>query len=581
MFGNKKLMGLVSLLVIAITILSACATPTPQVVEKEVVVEKPVVQTVVVEKEVVVEKPVVQTVLVEAAGYPEQIITGSLGDVPKVCPITVRSTDGEWRASMIFDRFVRLDSATLEPTPQLAKHWEISPDGLTYTVEIQQGVRWHDGEPFTVEDVAFTIYMILHPNSASPFQADWATLAGADRYTSGEVETLDSIRIIDDYNIEFTLEEPNATWIAVGWLGFKPMPKHLLEGLDPADLQGDHPFYEQLVGVGPFKFDHWDQGSEFVMVANEDYWKGTVAIKKVIHRIIPDTEALVIGLETGEIDASMYADPRKADILKEKDFLHVVVPPFQSPNGMAFNLNHPVVDDLAVRKAIVHGVDIETYTDRFLLGLGKPGVGPVAPALWAYDSSLERHTYDPSLAEQILDEAGWKMGDDGIREKDGVRASFTLQANAGNALREEFLTFVQNEAKKIGIAVELEFPDWNGLVGNYWSGEFDALCGIGPQAFLEPDELATLMCDDPRNVLGYCNPRVDELLEEGRRVSDIEKRKPLYFEVQGILMEEIPAWWAWYRPFIHVVKKDFVGPWFQPTPWVDGIFWNLGDWGRE
>ena len=425
----------------------------------------------------------------------------------------------------------------------------------------------------------FTVYLILHPNYTGPYRANWTVLNEAGKVVSGEAKTVPSIKVLDSNTIQFVLAEPYAPFVAVSWSNLRPMPKHLLDGADPKDLL-KHKFQEQLIGTGPYKFKSWVRGGDFVLEANEKYWGGEPIIKKAIQRVVADSQTQVVSLEAGELDGTLYAPGSQSERLKKKDFLHIGLAPFRYPEALTFSLRHPALKDKAIRQAIAHAVDVETYTKKFLQGLGKPGVGPVAPSMWQ-NKELNPFRHDPGLAAKILADAGWKKGPDGVLVKDGVRASFVVNTNAGNIMREEFVTFVQSQVKPLGINVQAEFIQWSLLVNKYYSSNYEAIFGISPGALADPDELMTLHSKDPRNTNGYNNPRVDQLLLAGRKVSNLEARKKAYFEVQKIVMEDVPVWWAWYRPYIDVVKKTYLGPWFKPSVLWDGMFWNLGDWGRR
>jgi peptide/nickel transport system substrate-binding protein len=511
--------------------------------------------------------------------YPAQIVVASLGDPPTVDPILATAGEAIWRSSMIFDRLVRLNGQTLLPEAQLAERWDVSPDGRTYTVYLRRGVTWHDGKPFTAADVEFTVYLILHPNYTGPHRANWTVLKDAAKVVSGETKTIQSMEVRDSHTLRFVLAEPYSPFVAVSWSTLRPMPKHLLDGVDPKELP-KHKFQEQLVGTGPYKFKAWVRGGEFVLEANEKYWGKRPVIKRVVQRIVADSQTQVVSLEAGELDGSLYALPGQAERLKRREFLHVAVAPFRYPEALTFSLKHPALKDKALRQAIVYAVDVETYTKKFLQGLGEPGVGPVAPSMWL-NKDLKPHRHDTALAAKVLADGGWKKGADGVLAKDGVRASFVVNTNAGNIMREEFVTFVQSQVKPLGIELQPEFIQWSLLVNKYYSANYDAIFGISPGALADPDELMTLHSKDPRNTNGYSNPRVDQLLAEGRRVADLEARKRAYFEVQKLVMEDVPVWWAWYRPYIDTIKKAYLGPWFKPSVLWDGMLWNLGDWGQQ
>jgi peptide/nickel transport system substrate-binding protein len=514
----------------------------------------------------------------EPATEETQIIIGTLGEAQTLNPILSNETEGTWRAMMMFDPLIQLHPTTFEPFGRLASDWEVSEDGLTYTFFLRDDATWHDGQPVTAEDVAFTVHAILSPDYTGPDYSSWSGLVGAEEVHSGQATQAEGVKVIDDHTVSFTLKEPNAPFLVdtLASKPFIPIPKHILEGEDIPNSN----FNIAPVGNGPYKFVSWEIGDTFIMEANPDWWGGEPRIKRVIHRNIPDSQTLVVALEAGEIDASLYALPTVAETLKAKENLEVIIVPFDFPNGFKYNLNHPVLKELAVRKAIAHAVDTDTFAETFLLGLGAPGLGPVAPGIWAYNENLKPYEYNPELAMQLLDEAGWVDSDgDGIREKDGTPAVIIAETNSGNVMREDFCTYTQAALLEIGIDWQCEFKEWSVIVNDASTGDFEAIQPQWAGASVEPHELYTAFHTEGSNNLGgYSNPEVDQLLEAGRVTIDQAKRKEIYDRVQEIVMEELPVSYDWYRPFIHVVDKKFVGPWLQDSKLTGGFFRNLYEW---
>lgn len=516
-----------------------------------------------------------------ATGDITQIIIGTLGEAQTLNPILTNETEGTWRTMMLFDPLIQLHPVTFEPTPRLATSWDISDDGLTYTFYLREDSRRHDGQPVTAEDVAFAVMSILAPDYTGPDFSDWSVLVGAEEVKAGETTEAAGVQVIDDHTIAFTLKEPNAPFLVntVGGEPLIPLPKHLLEGEDMATTD----FNVAPLGNGPYKFVSWEVGNEFIMEANPDWWGGEPAVKRVVHRVIPDSQTLVVALEAGEIDGSLYALPTVAESLQQQENLKVMVVPFNFPDGFKYNLNHPVLADMAVRQAIAHAVDNETFASEFLLGLGEAGLGPVAPGIWAYNTNLQAAEYNPDLAIQLLEAAGWVDSDgDGIREKDGVRATVVAETNAGNVMREDYCTYKQAGLLAIGIDWQCQFREWSVIVDNAGRGNYEAIQPQWAGASIEPHELySSFHTNGSNNTGGYSNPEVDRLLEEGAVTVDQARRKEIYDRVQEIVMEEQPASFDWYRPFIQVIDQKFDGPWLVSSRLTGGIFRNLYEWHRE
>ncbi len=492
-----------------------------------------------------------------------EIIIGTLGEAQSINPFLTNETEGQWRCNMLFDQFVIIDPQTYEVSPKLAKEWTASADATEFTFTLQDEILFSDGTPLTTADISFFFHGVLQPESTSPFVARFIGITGAEEYNAGTADTISGIEVIDEHQISITLAEPNAAFL-VNLEHVRPVPAAALEG---KDLSTDAWFQEPF-GAGPFKFESWQTGADFVAVRNENYWQpGKPYLDRFVHRTIADSQTLVLALETGEIDASNYPAPTVAESLQAIDTLEVIVPPFSQPDGWAFNLSHEQLTIKEVRQAIAHAINMDQYAADFLLGLGEVGIGPIAPDNWAFNENLEAIPYDLDRARELLAEAGYPDGG----------FSFSLITNQGNILREDFLTFTQAALAEVGITAESNLSEWTQVVDAATNGNFEAICPTWSGALVEPDELyLTLHSESARNVYHYANDEVDQLLSDARASVDQDARKEMYGRVQEILMEEVPIFWAWYRPFIHVTNNRFGG--FVDSNLTGGLFVGLENW---
>lgn len=499
-------------------------------------------------------------------GEPRQggeIIIGTLGEAQSINPFLTNETEGQWRCNMLFDQFVIIDPKTYEVRPKLAKEWTASDDATEFTFTLQDEILFSDGTPLTTEDISFFIHGVLEPGSTSPFVARFIDIDGAEAYNNGEADTISGVEIVDERTITIRLSEPNAAFL-VNLEHIRPVPAAQLEGKSLTD----DPWFQAPVGAGPFRFVEWQTGADFVAERNENYWQpGKPYLDRFIHRTIADSQTLVLALETGEIDASNYPAPTVAETLQAVESLEVMVPPFTQPDGWSFNLQHEQLAIMEIRQAICHALNMEQFAADFLLGLGDVGVGPLAPDNWAFNTDLEPIPYDLDRARELMEAAGYPDG--------GFSIEFTT--NQGNILREDFLTFTQAALSELGIDVVANLAEWTQVVNAATNGSFEAICPTWSGAIVEPDELyLTLHSESARNVYHYSNAEVDQLLEDARASVDQEARKEMYWRVQEILMEEVPIFWAWYRPFIHVVNKRFAG--YVDSNLTGGLFVGLENW---
>ena len=501
------------------------------------------------------------------AGSPKpggRIIIGTLGEAQSINPLLSNETEGQWRDKLLFEEFVELDLDTLLPKPNIAKEWTISPDGTEYTFSLRDDVKFSDGQPLTADDVSFTLHGILTKDVASVLVPRFNGIKGASAFSSGEAPTISGVQVVDPHTLKIVLDQPNAAFLSnLRWL--RPLPKHLLEG---KDLKND-PFFQKPVGAGPFVFKSWSNGQDYVADRNPNYWEsGKPYLDGFIHRVIADSQTLVIALQTAQIEGSEYALPTQADQLKATGNLTVLVKPQGvDTNGWSFGQkNNPALKDPRVRRAIAMALDTNRFSSDFLLGLGKPAKSPVPPGSWAYDATLQPIPFDPQGAKQLLQEAGVSN----LK----VRAT----ANAGNHFREDWVTFTQQSLADIGVTVQPDIKEWTQVVQEGTDGTFELICPTFAAVLVDPDELyISLYSTSPRNVLGYSNPDMDKLLDQGRREIDQTKRKQIYAQIQQLILQDVPVFYAWDRPFVSVTSTKYAG--YKNT--ILNFFNELEDWYQQ
>lgn len=485
------------------------------------------------------------------------ILIGTLGEANTINPLVSAESEGDVRVKMIFDQFVQLDPTTLVPKPSLAKSWTISGNTFTFTL---QDATFSDGSPLTADDVAFTIKGILAKATASPRQAYLLSIQGAKEYAAGTAQDVAGIKVADPKTLVITLAQPDASFL-INLRYVSPVPMKLLQGKN-LSKSSTEPFFQHPVGAGPFKFVSWNVGGDFVVERNPHYYQsGLPYLDKVTYRTIPDAQSLVNALLAGDIDGSLYPSPAGAEKLKAKKGLTVVVPPFSSPDGWQFNFKNAYLAKQEVRQAVAMALDMNQFAKDSLYGLGKPGLGPIAPSSYAFDKDLKPIPYDPAQAKALLQKAGTPP------------SNLRFTVNQGNVLREDFLTYTQAKLQEIGWNIKPEVIEYATAVTRVQTGDFDvaesSMASGG--ADIDPAQLGLIFgSGESQNYSHYSNPQLDTLLKQAKQELDIEKQKPLYAQIQQILMQDLPTWFAWYRPFLNVAKSEFAG--YVPTLDTGGIF---------
>lgn len=444
--------------------------------------------------------------------------------------------------------------------PDMARDWSVSADGLTYTLELRQGVRWHDGQPFTAADVKFTLDTILDPANHSGLRAQLRDVA--------------RVEVIDEHTVRIVLSRPLASLPAKLQVGL--VPRHRLEG---RSFNTDPFSQESPVGTGPFKFQSRERGEYLLYVANPDFYAGPPGVERLIYRIVPDPNVRLVELLRGEIDVARL-DPK--DIAAASRSPDVVVRTLDSADFrvMMFNYEYPPFRDLRVRRAIQYATDRQALVDGALQGYGVPAYGPLQ-MLPVSGPDLPRFDNDLQKANELLREAGWKPGADGILVKDGLRLSFPLLAPTNDATRQDLATLLSAQLRRVGIEAVVQFKDWKA----FRIEDATALI-LGGGAADDPDNnlyryFSSRLGSEGTNFNGYHNERVDALLEQARNALDPEARAQLYRQIQHELIMDPPYNFLVYLKHVYGVRKEWSG--FKARLAGHGTtpLWNIEEWSRS
>ncbi len=472
----------------------------------------------------------------EDAAASGTLVVAISSDPGSLNPAATTSGSVHAAAETFFNGLVALDENG-EPQPELATEWEISEDGRTYTFALRDDVTWHDGEPFTSEDVKVTFDEVL-----LEFHARTQASMGS---------SLEAIETPDEHTVVFEFSEPYAPLLQQLNVTEAPiLPAHVYGGTDVET----NPANTAPVGTGPFVFEAYEEGSEIRATANEDYFKDGPFVDGLVQRIIPDESTQLLALENGEVDF-LWGVPGPEIARLEDDPSIELGTTSSNPGGsncimtVSFNLDGPITSSPEVRQAIAHALDRDRFVDQVLFGQGQVAEAPISSGIpWAHAPETELPNYDPEEAARILDEAGWAEGDDGVRVRDGERLAidflhFPTFAKYGELYREQL--------GEVGIEVNLEALEPPVFAPTVFAeDDFDtniiSYCnGPDPEVGVRRMYDSSLIGDVPfTNAAHYANDRVDELLEEASQTIDPSDRTPLYAELQEIVADELPYMWV-------------------------------------
>ena len=445
-------------------------------------------------------------------------------------------------AGKIYESLLRYDF-DLEPMPSLAREWDISEDGMTYTFHLQEGVTWHDGEPFTAHDVVFTATEFLpetHPRAGSNFRH------------------VESVEAPDDHTVVFELDTPYPAFIlAFEVASFPIMPAHIYEGTEFTDNEMNN----QPIGTGPFVFDSWSRGDVIRLARNDDYWQeGLPYLDGINFRMVPDAASRALALESGDLDMSSFNNIEPFDVprLEELPHLEVITDGYEIAAPLAWiEINHRVepLDDPRFRQAMLYALDREFIRDNIFMGLGRIPTGPINSVTVEYSDNVHIYEHDPERAVELMEEMGLEPDDD------GNYAEVELLPLPYGETFTRLSEYISETLGDVGIDVTLRSTDsagWADRVAN-WNYELtknfvyqygDPALGVS----------RTYVCDNIRegvlfsNTMGYCNERVDELFAAAATENDPDERAAIYEEVQQILVDELPVIWLLEMEFPTIVN---------------------------
>lgn len=467
-------------------------------------------------------------------------------------------------AGNIFNSLLRYDK-NLELEGELARSWTISPDQKTITFALKPGMQWADGKPLTSADVLFTWQLVTDDNTRTPYGADYKLVQKAEAP--------------DPLTFRVTYPQPYAPALD-SWAGLHILPKHILQGQDINST----PFARKPVGSHYYQLDEWKNGERIALKRNPSATQGAPRIERLVSRFIPDPASQFLELMADHIDIMNLSPIQYARIFPARPQLNRKIALYKELGNaytyLGFNLKRQPFGDKRVRLAINYAIDKQEIIDGVLLGLGEPVSSPYKPGTRWTNPDLKPYPYDPARARQLLQEAGYADHDgDGILDRDGKPLSFEILTNQ-NKEREKSATLIQRRLKEIGIDVRIRVLEWASFIGRFIkTGDFDVVVlgwGLGQ----EPDQYNIWHSSQQQpgqfNFIGYNNPRVDKLLEQGRLELDPDKRMKIYHEFAKVLLADSPVVYLYAGYGLPAVHKRVKGiP--DPAP-PAGIGHNSYEW---
>ena len=445
----------------------------------------------------------------------------------------------------------------------------LSEDGLTWRIKLRSGVTWHDGAPFTAEDVKYTIELINNPNFPT--------------MTRSGHRLVRDLQVVSPTEITWRMESPYAPYLSVLAATFM-VPQHILG--KETDLV-NAPFNNSPIGTGPFKWVERVPGDHITLAANEKFFGQVPYVARIIYKYVPDLTVLKTQFQTGDIDYIGLQGITADHYAEAKTFpgRRVVAAPLGFVEAIVFNNERPYFKDKAVRQALYLAMDKKSIVQDIYYGLPRPTESYLPQESWAYNPGLPVQSYDPDQARKLLDAAGWKPGSGGVREKDGMRLAFTNSTTAGNHVREQSQQVLQQNWQEIGVEMTIKNLPPAVMWGEYWykdlfdTGMAGTVYGIGADPDVS-DRLASasiaVKTGAGSNTAQFSNAAVDGLLHHATATLDRDARKQDYFKVQAIVRDELPVLPIFQWVMVEGTKDTLYG--YQPNVNVRSNCWNVNRW---
>jgi peptide/nickel transport system substrate-binding protein len=462
---------------------------------------------------------------------------------------------------------------------------KISADGkkMDVTYELLAGVKWSDGEAFTSADVKFTWETYLKDPKV-------VTREGYDQIEA--VDTPSDTQVVLHYK---TIYGPYATRFA----GI--IPKHVLQNV-PDISKSD--YNQKPIGTGPFKVTEFVSADHITVERNPTYRKSDRPyLDKIIFRSVPSREVAVAQLKAGEVHGMWNLLEAQIPDLEKDASIRIVATPGPSVERIEFNLAkpadpiadpkvaHPVLGDLNVRRALLLATPKQQIVDKLLFGKAKPGTSPVSQG-WASPKGLAQETYDPAKAKQLLEQAGWASGADGIRSKGGVRAALTIVTTTGDKVREQVQQILVDEWRAIGVELQIKNqPSAVLLSGSYSAGDprkkgsidmwmYASSPGVDPhqtvnQRYTTGNIPTAANGGAGQNYTRFSNAEVDRLIADAGATVEQPRRAKDYADALKILNDNVAIIWMYDRQLLDAFRSSVSG--FKTNTW-DNITWNAEDW---
>jgi peptide/nickel transport system substrate-binding protein len=478
-------------------------------------------------------------------------VDSTAGDGVSLQQLLTSDMPSRYYQQLIWTPLTRIDPKTLEILGVLYEDRPtISSDGAKLTWKLRQGIKWSDGKPITAQDVVFLWQKMMDEKVKFPYRKTYQ-----DSFTD--------VKALDDSTVEYSLKVPGFCPAIVnsGLNDSGILPKHVYENLDINQNEVNN---KPTVTSGYFKFKEWQKDDHFsVSPAYEGFVRGQPLLDGYTYRVVKDQTVATQLFKTQDVDFTVV-DPIDWEEMSKLPFAQPVA--YYSATGaswvyIGFNLRNPLLADKTLRQAISTAIDKKEMIDKIRLGHAKPTFSFLPSSSWAAadEKDLPHFDFDPAKAKKMLDDAGYKVGADGIRlSKGGKPLKLRLEYNAGNKQREQISLITQQYLKDVGVASEVNAVEWNAYLEKVNTTHDVDMFVLGWQGGYDPSSMKNIWASDGgQNSTGYKNPQVDELFKKAETVPGCKQadRKAVYVELQKLVADDQPYVFLYTQEFLYVYNK--------------------------
>ena len=456
------------------------------------------------------------------------LTVGLDGEIDTIDPLKSVTIVGFQVYTQMYEGLVAATPALDGVVPRLAESWDVSADGLTYTFNLRQGVKFHNGKDFKAEDVQFTFDKIMDKDFGSPRRPNFTAI--------------DHMNVVDDYTVQFVLAHPYAPILTN------------LETMYIEPNSTDIDFSKTPVGTGPFTFVEWVSGQDITVAKNPNYWQaGQPYLDSVVFRPIVEPSTRVVDLQSGNVDLLNAVPLKDVSTLQQDSSVQVWSTAGVVRDHVGFNnAKPPFKDNPNLRRAIAWAVDRQTIADQLLYGLGKPAQIPVPETNWAYTTELNNQAgYDLTRAKSFYDLANPKP------------ASITVKVSPTYPDEVKMAELMQQSLAQIGLDLKIQQLEWSTWIKDVVSNGDYEMEIVLISGGIDPDDFyyQWLHTGEVFNIVKYSEPGMDALLDQGRTTIDQAQRKQIYTQIANNMLDNVPWSHIIYRQSVmagSAALKDFV-----------------------